>query len=356
MGEFKKFKVGKLTFIDKTGMTPQQWVGFRFTGIGGSDVSSILDLNPYANITQLFFEKIGYRDPEDLSRNAAVLWGEVDEDAILNMAQYYDFDVSDSTEYVYNYRNQIKVRNIIKLNYIIKHDDYPWLIINLDGISVNMQISQNEVDMGIQELGKLATVHNVEETKTISSFTADQWEQGVPIGYVGQTMTYEIPFKELFPDIGGHIWSKKDGRDFEGHMVPWNDTLYKTIVSECEEFWEVCKEGRSILEAGHTVSQTDHLLDSLAPRPKNKTPNYEKFLNQKLNDKKANTIACPPEIYEKGLKEWAAHRNEAEYKAMKTEMSASIKEFMDINDAKVLDAGQDKGKISFNKKLYVKVK
>ncbi len=352
---FKEYRVGKLTFIDRTGMTPEQWRGYRSEGIGGSDVSSILDLNPYASITELFYEKVGYRDPEDLSKNEAVFFGEVDESGLLNIAQYYDYTATDRLDYIINYREGKKVRNIIKLNYIIKHDDYPWLIINPDGLSVDMSVTQEQVDRATRELGKLFKMYDIEETKTISGMTADTWESGIPIGYVSQVCTYQIPFKEQYDSIGGNIWSKRDGRHFEGHQVPWSDSLFNTIVTRCEEFWELVKEGRSILEMGENVSKTEHLLDAIAPRPGTITPAYDKFLNQRLKERKEKTIDCPTEIFELAVtyKALKAQSKDTDNEAMI--LSVKMKEFMLTNDALVLDAGEN-GKISFNKRMYVNIK
>jgi hypothetical protein len=354
MKKFKEYKVGKFTFIDKTSMTPDEWRGFRKEGIGGSDVSSILDLNPYSSITELFYEKIGHRQPENLDRNVAVFWGNMDEYNLIDVAQYYDYN-AEIEEYVVNYMNKKKIRNIVLLNYIIKHDDYPWLIINPDGVEVDMDVTQSQVDQAIQELGKLYKIYNIEETKTISGMTADTWESGIPIGYVGQVITYQIPFKEQYPEIGGNIWSKKDGRHFEGHPVPWNDTLYETIVTECSAFWELVKEGRSIMKEGLGVSKTEHLLDAIAPTPKTVTPAYEQFLNQRLKERKEKTIDCPADIFEKAVQYKALKAEAKEPSDKATIKSVEIKEYMIKNDALVLDAGEN-GKISFNKRLYINIK
>ena len=243
----------------------------------------------------------------------------------------------------------------MRLNYIIKHEDYPWLIINPDGVEVAMGFTEEDVKRSIEELGKIPEIRTIEETKTISGRTADMWESGIPIGYVGQVSTYQMPFKEINPDISGNIWSKKDGREFEGHPVPWNDTLANRIDEDCAAFWELVKEGKSIMAAGHTVSQVDHLLDNLAPRPVNPTPNYDEFLSQRLKEKQARTIVCPDEMLELGFKYLALNQEKKEAENRFDQVKMKIKEFMDINNALVLDAGKQ-GKISFSRRLYVNIK
>ena len=43
------------------------WLKGRMNGIGGSDASAIVGMNPYTSNIDLFEEKIGRRSPEDIS-------------------------------------------------------------------------------------------------------------------------------------------------------------------------------------------------------------------------------------------------------------------------------------------------
>ena len=51
-----------------------EWLGNR-SGIGGSDASAVLGLNPYKSNTELWEEKTGKRVPEDISHKDYVQYG-----------------------------------------------------------------------------------------------------------------------------------------------------------------------------------------------------------------------------------------------------------------------------------------
>ncbi len=60
----------------------KKWLALRNSGIGGSDAAVILNMNPWKSAFQLWSEKTGQVDPEDLSDNERVYWGTVLEDAV----------------------------------------------------------------------------------------------------------------------------------------------------------------------------------------------------------------------------------------------------------------------------------
>lgn len=55
----------------------QQWLKGRMNGIGGSDASAVVGMNPYKSNIDLFEEKIGRVIPKDISDQAVCdLWKE----------------------------------------------------------------------------------------------------------------------------------------------------------------------------------------------------------------------------------------------------------------------------------------
>lgn len=52
-----------------------EWLDWRNKGVGSSDIPTILGLNPYKTLRQLFLEKCDYIKQEDLSGKAAVKRG-----------------------------------------------------------------------------------------------------------------------------------------------------------------------------------------------------------------------------------------------------------------------------------------
>ena len=55
------------------------WLKGRMNGIGGSDASAIVGMNPYKSNIDLFEEKIGRRIPDDMSDKPCVIYGKLAE-------------------------------------------------------------------------------------------------------------------------------------------------------------------------------------------------------------------------------------------------------------------------------------
>ena len=53
------------------------WHAFRALGVGGSDMSTILGLNPYSTPYDLWLEKTGHQQPEDISGKWAIVKGNI---------------------------------------------------------------------------------------------------------------------------------------------------------------------------------------------------------------------------------------------------------------------------------------
>lgn len=64
----------------------EKWLATRNLGIGGSDAAVIMGMNPYKSLYQLWLEKTGQAEPEDLSDNQFVYWGTKNE---ANIAEWF---------------------------------------------------------------------------------------------------------------------------------------------------------------------------------------------------------------------------------------------------------------------------
>ena len=69
--------------LDKSNMTEEDWQAYREKqkGIGGSDVATILGLNPYKSVFTLWLEKTGQIEPPVLN-NEYIEWGNILEPVI----------------------------------------------------------------------------------------------------------------------------------------------------------------------------------------------------------------------------------------------------------------------------------
>lgn len=48
------------------GMTNEEWLEWRNKGIGGSDVATICGLNKYKSALELWMEKLGYKEYDEV--------------------------------------------------------------------------------------------------------------------------------------------------------------------------------------------------------------------------------------------------------------------------------------------------
>lgn len=65
-----------------TEVSREQWLANRKNSIGASEVACVLGQDPYRSRYQLWAEKCGFAEPDDLSNNDAVKWGNRLQDTI----------------------------------------------------------------------------------------------------------------------------------------------------------------------------------------------------------------------------------------------------------------------------------
>jgi putative phage-type endonuclease len=147
-------KLKKLAHTDS--LTQAEWLEFRRGGIGGSDISTIFNLNEWKSPTYLYMEKRGEIEPDDLSDNESVYWGNALEDLIRKEFQK---------------RNGWKVQ---RNNFVLCHDTYDYLRANIDG-----EIIHPEDGRGVLEI------------KTTNEYSKDEWSgDHVPNAYMLQIQYY----------------------------------------------------------------------------------------------------------------------------------------------------------------------
>ncbi len=130
--------------------------------VGGSDAGTLLGLNKYKSPINLFYQAIGISTLPN-KMNSIMLHGKQLEDYVAKCWQYYD-----GTEdgWVENTLNDNKIKTYKKVKAIIENRKYPMLFANIDG-----KITKHPIH------GKKA---GILEVKTISGFSADSYEAGIP--------------------------------------------------------------------------------------------------------------------------------------------------------------------------------
>lgn len=173
-----------------------KWLKARNMGIGGSDAGSIMGLNPYKSPFQLWMEKTGQINQEDLSDNEYVYWGTVLEEAVARRF----------TEVT---GKKVRQRGTLQSG------EYPFMLANVD----RMVIGE---DAGL-------------ECKTANAFSSRKWDgDEIPDSYYCQCLHYMAvtgcPKWYIAVLVGGNhfIWKE----------ISRNEEDIQALIKAESEFWD----------------------------------------------------------------------------------------------------------------------
>ena len=142
-------------------MLRNEWLEERKKGIGGSDASVIMGLNPYKTTVDLWKEKTGRIVAEDISNKEYVKYGTLAEEYLRELFKL-DFPK-------YNVKHEE--------NTIIKHTKYPFLFASLDGTLTNKDTGEK----GVLEIKTTNILNNAQKEK---------WNNRIPDNYFCQVLHY----------------------------------------------------------------------------------------------------------------------------------------------------------------------
>lgn len=260
-------------------MNKDEWLEWRKSGLGGSDIGAILNFNKYKKPMQVYLEKIG--EYEEEVNNDAVYWGNVLEDVVAK-------EFSKQTGY--------KVR---RNNFLLQHPKYPFLQANVDRMIIS------------KEKG-----NGVLECKTASEYLKEQWSNDeVPVSYYLQVQHYlavtGLQWGELAVLIGG--------RDFRHFHIKRDDDLIDQMIQQAKFFWEQYVEKRVAPPIDGSDSSSN-ILSSLYPESVPKTE-----------------IALPPEALMFIEQYEEAKKQEDFAKEQKKEAENKLKSVLGENEQGILD-------------------
>nr|DAF27426.1 MAG TPA: Exonuclease [Caudoviricetes sp.] len=138
----------------------REWLDSRKNRIGGSDASAILGMNPYKSNVDLWLEKRGEIETEDISDKPYVQYG--------TNAEYYlrELFKLDFPQYKVEYYE----------NNMIINDKYPFAHASLDG-----ELTDEEGRKGILE---------IKTTNILQSMQKEKWKDKIPDNYYIQILHY----------------------------------------------------------------------------------------------------------------------------------------------------------------------
>lgn len=253
-----------------------EWYKFRQNGIGGSEMSTILGLNPYDTSIRLFHEKIG-SEPQKLDDNESMFWGRTHEDNIARAWSYYD---GTKDGYIENAVNNKIVRKCRKVNGYVVNPDYPWLfssvdrLMNKDG-GFNMITGQPLEDEGVLEI------------KTAGHWAYTKWEDGIPPMYIIQVHVYMIIFELNYAEIAMLV----EGNKLKVESIERDEKLADQIINLSKQFWYdrvvpakeafQAKEEAMMENDYQTVEDNESIIQHCEPEPDG-SEHYAQFMEDKF--------------------------------------------------------------------------
>lgn len=190
--------MGKLNtsnvYADTRNMTREEWLDSRRNGIGGSDASAILGLNPYSSPLAVYRDKTGAGKEEET--NEAMRQG------------------TDLEEYVARRFMEQTGLKVKKCNRILQHPGYAWMLANIDRQVVGM-------NAGL-------------ECKTTSPYSRFKFDEGeINPHYYWQSMHYMAV-------TGAEKWYVAVlvlGKSFHVFEVARNEDEIALLIEAEKDFW-----------------------------------------------------------------------------------------------------------------------
>lgn len=150
-----------MSFTAKKFKNKQEWLNNRINGIGGSDASCIVGLNPYKTNVGLWYLKTGRTQIKDISSNPYVKYGTKAEKYLRELFKL------DHPEYTVKHSE----------NTMLIDDDYSFMYASLDGELIEKDTKRK----GILE---------IKTTNILQSMQKEKWKDKIPDNYYIQILHY----------------------------------------------------------------------------------------------------------------------------------------------------------------------
>lgn len=197
----------------------EAWLKARTYGIGGSDASAVVGLNPYKTNIELFDEKTGRSTPEDISDKPYVKYGTMAEPLIRELFKL------DYPEYqVLHHEDQI-----------LRSNAYPFLQASLDG-----ELIDREGRRGILE---------IKTSNIMQSVQYEKWKDRIPDNYYIQVLHYLLVTGYQFVVLRAHLisdWGQDKRTTVKHYFIERAEAEEDLSMLLCEEkrFWGYVESGR----------------------------------------------------------------------------------------------------------------
>lgn len=331
----KVIKKHGLELMPTKGMDRNVWLEKRKEGLGGSDMGTILGVNKNFSRLELFYQKCG-ATKDSTKNNPAMHWGNRMEPLVLHDAQYLNLETQ---EYLPNLEAGNKLRTLTEFKYMVRNSSFPWLLANIDGIN------------GINR--RKFKAKRIAEIKTISRQSAEMWET-FPIYHYFQVQMYHLVLRPMLLEDADDIFYLKDGRDLYGYEIEFNFSVAERILEESYNFWQIVLRGREIVQNTHNKDKQLSYLAEIEPEPEHNEA-YLDFVSE-LYKMKSNfrRMEGNDEMFGYVTHYKTIGKQVSELMKDRDHYKSIIMNELRLNEANIIDFGK-KGRVTFNKKLYVNI-
>lgn len=197
----------------------EEWLRSRAYGIGGSDASAILGMNPYKTNIQLFEEKTGKRIPEDISEKPYVKYGTMAEPLIRELFKL------DYPEYQVSYYE----------NRILRSNAYLFLQASLDG-----ELVDKDGRDGILE---------IKTSNILQPAQWEKWKDRIPDNYYVQVLHYLLVTGYQFVVLRAHLissWGEDKRTTVKHYFIERQDVEEELdmLLKKEQNFWGYVESGK----------------------------------------------------------------------------------------------------------------
>lgn len=211
---------------------PEGWLRARTHGIGGSDIATIMDENPWSSPRRIWASKMDMFDSDKQpTQSEAARWGNLLEPIVAA-----EWALRNNKQWVH-------------IPVTLQSDECPWMLANVDGFVLT---DDRKAITGILEI------------KTTTAYNEDVWKEGpLPYYYMCQTNWYcgicGLPEYDIVCLVGGqHLYSYK---------FPADPTLFAREKAAADTFWNenVLKGIEPPAAAGDVGQLANAVRDEEAP-------------------------------------------------------------------------------------------
>ena len=240
--------MSRLKLTPTAKLSEAEWQTLRQTFVnkgmvGGSDAGTLLGLNKYKSPINMFYQSVGINTLPN-KMNSIMLHGKQLEEYVAKCWQYYD-----GTEegWVENTLTNNKIKRFTKVKAIIENPKYPMLFANIDG--------------KITKHPKYGRKAGLLEIKTISGYSADSYEAGIPPSYLLQVQHYMLVTEWEYAEI----CYLKDGRELGCVTFEADWELQERILEEAITFNRRVHEARRALQNVEDLNEQYQIASQFEP-------------------------------------------------------------------------------------------